>query len=380
MVYLRHWLAGGALLLPLVVAVDPRLCQTGNEKLPESQFTLKEVEDSFLPELSEIFVQTNSNVSVADVLDSANRALVQKSPPLGNGHPVESWAWNSGDEATSKWYPQGVTSSGDALAAGKWDGREAWIVTWYQKTGGKNVRLSFVDRDTHQYRHVLLVEPSAPDDFKPVGIHAGGIMWYGSALYVVDTHGGLRVFDLNHIWKVADGDQVGKKSGGGYSAANYRYVIPQIRKYDWKALQPDSTFSFSWVSLDRSDSPDTLLVGEYTKDDTNTPIRLVKYALDYQTRKLRTTNGVATATFAHCVDILRMQGGYSLGNKFYLGRSNGESKGSDLFVWSPGSSATARSQWLMAGSEDFSFNPSRGEWYTITEHPGKRYIVAYKKL
>ncbi|KAF7593200.1 hypothetical protein BBP40_011830 [Aspergillus hancockii] len=380
MVSTRNLLAYGAFFLPLIAAADPRLCKSGNEQLPESKFTLKEVENTYLPDLSKIFASSNKNVSVAAVLDSANRALSKKNPPLGSGKPTESWTWNDGDAATTKWYPQGMTSSGDALGSGKYDGREAWIVSWYQKTDGKNVRLSFVDRATHQYRHVLLVEPSAKDDFQSVGIHAGGIMWYGDVLYVVDTHGGIRVFDLGNIWEVGDGEGVGKKSGGGYSADGYRYVIPQIRKYDWKALQPDSSFSFSWISLDRSESPDTLLVGEYTTDDTKDPIRLVKYALDYTTRKIKTTDGVATATFAHCVDILRMQGGYSRNNKFYLGRSNGENKGSDLFVWAPGGSTSEKNQWLMAGSEDFSFNPSRKEWYTITEHPNKRYIVAYKEL
>jgi len=37
------------------------------------------------------------------------------------------------------------------------------------------------------------------------------------------------VFDLSNIWQVGSGDGVGKKSGGGYSAAGYKYVIPQIR-------------------------------------------------------------------------------------------------------------------------------------------------------
>lgn len=36
-------------------------------------------------------------------------------------------------------------------------------------------------------------------------------------------------FDLTNIWQVGCGDDVGKVSGGVYSAAGYKYVIPQIR-------------------------------------------------------------------------------------------------------------------------------------------------------
>jgi hypothetical protein len=33
----------------------------------------------------------------------------------GNGSPAEAWAWNSGDDNTKKWVPQGITSSADAF-------------------------------------------------------------------------------------------------------------------------------------------------------------------------------------------------------------------------------------------------------------------------
>jgi hypothetical protein len=34
---------------------------------------------------------------------------------VGNGSPAEAWAWNSGDDNTKKWVPQGITSSADAF-------------------------------------------------------------------------------------------------------------------------------------------------------------------------------------------------------------------------------------------------------------------------
>lgn len=154
----------------------------------------------------------------------------------------------------------------------------------------------------------------------------------------------------------------------------------ETRTYSWTAVQPSSAFSHSWVSLDRSTTPDSLLIGEYATTDVNTPIRLVRYSLDYTTRQLKTANGVAKSTFAHCVNILRMQGGLSLNGKYYLGRSNGVNKGGDLFTWKVGSAATQKTAFFQPGSEDLSYNPSRKELYTVNEHPGKRYIASYKNF
>lgn len=213
-------------VLPLATADDARSCSTGYESLDPSLFKLKDVPNNYYSSLSKIFENSGKNVSVPDVLDSGNRDLVKES---NSGTTIELWAWNSGDESTEKWYPQGITSSGDALGSGEWESREAWLVSWYQNQGQKNVRISFVDRSTHKYRHALLVEPTSDSNFTSVPIHAGGIVWYGNALYVVDTKDGLRVFDLDNIWEVDIGDGLGRQSSGEYTANSYRYVIPQVR-------------------------------------------------------------------------------------------------------------------------------------------------------
>lgn len=212
-------------LLSSAVA-DPRACTGDTKSLSPSYFTLNETDNHFLPALSKIFTAAGKKVTVTQVLADANRDL-QKG--VVTSPMSERWLWNSGDESTTKWIPQGMTSSGDALGAGTYEDKDVWLVSWYQKEGGSNVRVSFVDRATHKYRHVMLVEPSTADNFKSVPIHAGGIAWYGNTLYVVDTNHGLRVFDMDNIWKVESGDGIGKISGGGYSAANYAYVLPQMR-------------------------------------------------------------------------------------------------------------------------------------------------------
>jgi len=83
------------------------------------------------------------------------------------------------------------------------------------------------------YRYVLLVEPySNPGavDIRAIVVHSGGIAWYRNSLYVVDTDKGLGCLnDLTRIWKVETGDRIGRKAGGGFSAANYVYLLPQNR-------------------------------------------------------------------------------------------------------------------------------------------------------
>lgn len=127
------------------------------------------------------------------------------------------------------------------------------------------------------------------------------------------------------------------------------------------------------------------MVGEFVREgetDDNgdpVPIRLVKYELDSTTRRLQTdASGLATASWAHCVDILRMQGGVSYNGKFYLSRSNGrDPKAGDLFTWEEGQIAEEFPGWFMAGNEDLSYNLVRREFYTVTEYDGGRFILAY---
>lgn len=120
--------------------------------------------------------------------------------------------------------------------------------------------------------------------------------------------------------------------------------------------------------------------GEKDKDGQPVPIRLVKYQLDAETRRLRTNDqGVATASWAHCMDVKRMQGGVSYSGKFYMSVSNGRSPNAgDLYTWDEKKKTQKHDSWLMAGNEDLSYNPVRKEYYTVTEYDGGRYLLGYK--
>jgi hypothetical protein len=319
------------------------------------------------------------------VLGATNHANPAKSVAASNFLRGYTWEAVTGydDVSTEKWYPQGITTSADALDTGIYQDKKVILIDWYDKTGlGKGVRVSFIDRTAPgaaSYRNALLVEPfmdAGNPSFRAVGVHGGGLMWYGNNLYLVDTNNGIRVFDLDHIYKVSVGEGIGRQSSTVYEAYSYLYVVPQSRSYKASALATPMRWSF--ISLDRTTTPDSIVVGEYAADGTVPSPRFVRFGIDYTTRLLFTTSSVATATWAYGVDILRMQGATSINGKFFISRSNGASTNGDLVTWVPGNAATIHTGAFTPGCEDLSYNHNADELWTLTEHPGKRTFFAVK--
>lgn len=207
----------------LAVCQSPSSCKGGGKRNGADFVLTDQGINKHLGPLSKIFTNAKKRVNVSDVFDDGNHLMSGSATKL---------AWEKtkdfNDVDTKKWYPQGISSTADAAEVGTYDGKDGWVVSWYSDESHQ-VRISFVNKATKKYRHALLVYPSANDNFTGVGIHAGGIMWYGDTLWVVDTSNGIRVFDMSNIWEVGSGDKVGKVSAGKYSAAGYKYVIPQIR-------------------------------------------------------------------------------------------------------------------------------------------------------
>ena len=181
-------------------AQDPSTCPSAGA-LDGADFILTDQGDnSHLASLSTIFQNTGKKVAVSDVFKDGNHAMTGSSNKL---------AWESkpdyDDFKTSKWVPQGITSTADALDVGTYEGIDGWIVSWHREDD-KSVRISFVDKATNKYRNALLVYPDADDDFKEVPVHAGGIMWYGDTLWVVDTKNGIRVRSEEHTSELQSQD------------------------------------------------------------------------------------------------------------------------------------------------------------------------------
>lgn len=143
------------LLLSGVLAQDPDNCDTEGKARRGSDFVLtKQPENTNIESLHRIL--ESRHTSVAEVFEDGNHAMEE--------HPLGALSFESTDDFddvnTSKWYPQGISSTADALGAGTYDGKDGFIVSWRQHDD-ESVRVTFIDRETNKYRHVLLVDPSA---------------------------------------------------------------------------------------------------------------------------------------------------------------------------------------------------------------------------
>jgi hypothetical protein len=299
-----------------------------------------------------------------------------------------------------EWIPQGVTTTADAGG-----GREALLVSWYDKRDApaKGVRVSFLDTSTNRYRHVLLVYPymdaAGQPDYEIVGrpqggIHAGGILWYGERLYVVDTRRGIRVFDMRQIFDLAAspaGDTADKtrigRHGSKYHGFGYRYVMPQVGAWvNAAGADNDGDFTcaasgapkFSSIGLDRSDTPHRVVTSEYC--NAGAFGRVVRWPLDPGTGDLRPgPDGNVHGIEAHRLPVHNVQGALSFGGTWYLSRSRGTASNGELIAATP--SANPAGELRVAGRrpagigpEDLSYWPGRNEIWTVTEHAGRRML------
>jgi len=334
---------------------------------------------------------------IQQLLDEANREATHgcSSPALTNvSGVVDRWCFNSGDNSTEEWYPQGITGTGDAQADDLWGSKRAILVSWYHNT--KGVRISFLDPETGKYRHVLLVEPYTNSygnpSYRAVNIHAGGIVWYGNYLYVVDTTKGFRVFDMRYVFDLeasSNGNTTNKdlvgRHDGVYYGYSFRYVMPQVGAWTLpgstaSSCEPSGPPRFSFVGLDRSTVPDSLITGEYCNppNPENDPTlygRMARWPLDSSTGQLKTSSdGKVNASEAYRLPNAHAQGALALNGTWYASTSAGETANGKLYQGLPGETPTSRTAGI--GPEDLYYWPSRNQLWTFTEHPGKRVLYA----
>ena len=100
-----------------------------------------------------------------------------------------------------------------------------FAVTWYAKDlgeGGQGSRITFVDRETRRYRHVLLVVPRLAEDGSlqvlPLRVHAGGVVWCGDYLHVAATARGFMTFRLDDLMRLPDERFRQPATGSGWTA------------------------------------------------------------------------------------------------------------------------------------------------------------------
>ncbi|MGW0739561.1 hypothetical protein ACWD3I_06540 [Streptomyces sp. NPDC002817] len=360
-----------------------------------------------------------TKVDATAVIAGANRSAdVLSSAPSTSEAFQAGFKWDTADQEVDYWIPQGVTTSADAYGNGLYPeggSNKVILVSWYFETDpdnddvdeyslDKGMRLTFVDYNNPaapKYRHVLLVEPvrtsTGAYSFNPVRKHAGGIMWYGNLLYVVDTFKGLRIFDLDTLFTVAtaEKDVCGLHTDGQYYGYGYQYVLPQSHAYD----NAGTWLRYSAIGLDRASSPDSLVIGEYSlagvvdyeepgdpfngsTKPTNTVPKVVRWELDYTDRHPASL----TATEAVTVAQEKIQGVVSRKTKHYLSVSDGPSGAGALRTFTSGANSASTVADLAVGCEDLSFHSSGASgWsysesviWNASEYVNKRYVYAVR--
>ncbi|MFF8968949.1 hypothetical protein [Streptomyces sp. NPDC014995] len=356
-------------------------------------------------------------VDAATVIAGTNRSATRLTAAPSTAEAFQTgFAWDPADQAVDYWIPQGVTTSADAFGNGLYPaggGNRVVLVSWFFETDpdadgvdeyplDKGMRLTFVDYNdpaAPRYQHVLLVEPvttaTGAPSFSPVRKHAGGIMWYGDLLYVVDTYKGLRVFDLRTLFRVTtgEGDVCGLHTDGQYYGYGYQYVLPQSHAYD----NAGTYLRYTTIGLDRASTPDSLVISEYSTSgtvsytdgafngtgapSTATP-KVVRWNLDYTTRHPASL----TATEAVSVAQQKIQGVVSRNGRHYLSVSNGPSGTGALRTFTSGAATASTVCDLAVGCEDLSYHSSGASgWaygesviWNVSEYAGKRYVYAVR--
>ncbi|MGH3386741.1 MAG: hypothetical protein ACRDO1_19335 [Nocardioidaceae bacterium] len=324
-------------------------------------------------------------VGVQGVLGRLNRAAEACAVP---GHAaVEGFAWSKGDRRNLEWWPQGITWA-DSPETGGVEGRSVLVASWYAKKGGgrvgKGCRVSFVDYTDPlrpRYRHVLLVEPFRDDesgevDYRPVQIHAGGIVWFGGYLYVAGTRGGIRVFELEDLIAVPGGvddrDLIGRQDDGHYTAYGYAFVLPQSFTYTAWATEGFEQLRYSFLSMDRTGDAPHLIAGEYGRDGATT--RLTRYAFDDGSKLLSTReDGYAWPRELIADQVDRMQGATLVRGTYVITSSQGRTSRGDMYV-GPQGALTRHRGVLPIGPEDITYWSTRRQLWSLTEWPTRRWV------
>lgn len=309
------------------------------------------------------------------------------SRPRSTEAVVRGFRWGWREQLSPRWYPQGVTTSADAVEGGRVAGRSVVLSSAYARDGGRlpgalvgrgtgsRVTVADVTGDDVRYGHVLLVEVGSGGSggsvvVSPLEVHAGGIAWRGDHLHVAATRRGVCTALLSDLLPASSGatDRLGV-DGSGLAAHGYRWVLPVRR---WHRPAPGAgTFRFSFlaVAADRT----ALRAGEYGRGRSSTRLAVLPLAADGSL-------GVgADGRVPVQVDAEAgppgMQGAVDADGTLYVTTSAGRLGRGSLWVGAPGQ-LREHPQVLPPGPEDVSVDPAAGLLWTQTEHPLRRWVLA----
>ncbi|NUP07399.1 MAG: hypothetical protein HOW73_15220 [Polyangiaceae bacterium] len=321
-----------------------------------------------------------SIATIDDIAQDLNRVGTPASDVVGNVSTIaRAFSFSDSDNATGEWWPQGITGTWDATAEGTLGGKKLALVSWYHGGGpgtpSTDVRLSLVDvtGNTYPYRLLLLVEPTgtpeAPD-FVSVPLHSGGVAWVGRYLYIVDTWNGFRVFDMERILRpdIGEADQMGyDPASDSYYAQNFKYIVPQIGHYEDPNL---CNQRFSFVSIDRSTDPVSVVTGEYDPDSVYGGI--FRYPVD-ETGLLKGGPTLFPAEAWVCGQ-KALQGVVANEGQFWMSSSAPDGWDGELYRAAPDSPSETYgwNKW----PEDLSYEPADDLLWSVSEGENERFVFA----
>ena len=327
-------------------------------------------------------------VGIDGVLDDLNRQA-RRTFLLGRfrlGQAVDwGFGWDAVDRADERWWPQGVSTSADASDTEEIGGRHVLAVSWYAKDEA-GVRITFVDLAGLRYRHVLLVVPVLDQHgrltLRPLRVHAGGIVWNGPYLHVAATARGLVTCRVDDVMYVPDlrgsraWDRLGV-IGEQVASYGYRYVLPVRFSYRAYADEGHTPLRYSFLSLDRGGERPVLVAGEYGQTGQTT--RLARYHLEPDTLMLQTgEDGYSRPIGIDERGVVRMQGASIVDGRYHVTVSHGPWKPGSVYVGHPGAFVEHRLATPM-GPEDIAYWPSTDRFWSVSEHPHRRWVFSMKR-
>ncbi|GAA4224382.1 hypothetical protein GCM10022254_03690 [Actinomadura meridiana] len=297
------------------------------------------------------------------------------------------YCFDKQDSATNAWVPQGVSTVSDATEGERWAGGvRPMLVSWHDSG---RIRLTFVDPDRHSYRHVLLVAPTVKNGratYSDIGVHAGGIAWYGDKLYVADTRHGLREFDMRQIYDLgrSKAGSTGHASwvglhGKKYYGHGFRYVMPQTGSWHFVGGATGGTcrgsgpLRMSWVAVDRTTWHHVLIAGEYCRPKAPQG-RVVTWPVGALSE-----GGTVHADWAAELPGDRIQGGVRTNGHWWFTQSRNKKRGHllstsrSLFDWNRVTHRT-----ISHGPEDLSCFRGQHRVWTVAEYARKRALWSFR--
>ena len=294
---------------------------------------------------------------------------------------VRGIRWNTDDETTSIWRPQGI-------AGFTKDGVRYLLVSWYAKDDAefKGSRITLIDISPSSgtyltYRHMLLVQPDIPANttaysqygsYAPLNVHAGGIAYFKGKIYLSSTNLGVRVFDLNKIIEVSTGDttndKCGKDANGNLFAFNYRYILPQVGYQKINNANPFSTVQVNeegtelWTGQYYAGSADASIVPKVF----GFPINASGILQNVGISEVAPKNSLFPDNHAHGI-----QGVFRKGNRTWLSctgsPSNSYGSNARLARYTDGADDTVRYRWPY-GAESLYYESQYSYLWSLTEY------------